>query len=457
MALIQVSNCIWITGWHPADYAWLCERVNFHYTQTSKEYGKLKRERVLYSVVQRQDQYLVLPYGCLPDVRELYPPDRHTYEFGCVWDHDVITESITLPEEDDRDAQRRALEAVYASFREHVYGVCLIAPCGSGKTRMGIRLLAQMRKKTLVIVHTKELLNQWVEKLHEALPNTRIGTIMNGKFTDGEVVVGLVQTLYDMAETLRSHFSVVIMDEAHHAPARTFGEVMNVLNPTVKIGLTASERRSDHMHPLLFATIGPVVNRIGQDQLNAEGVIMAPIIRYVTTPFSWEGDATREYTKMLSMLCGNDKRNSLLRDIIQHYIDAGRNMLVLSARVGHLKELQKSMPSWVYGPTQILTGQEKRKDRELAMERLVKGFPCTFATTQLAKEGLDAPLLDTLLWATPTRDLIVTQQAVGRIQRTAPGKKTPLVIDLVDANVGVLLSQSDSRRSVYRRLQGVEE
>jgi superfamily II DNA or RNA helicase len=454
MTRIIVSNEISIYDLPPVVKQRLRDELNFTYSERVMRYGELVYESRVYPVC-REGNPFVVPYGSLDVVRDILP--TADYEYKTSWWIPLALAmdwTCTLQDEDDRDFQTECKRAMYESFRRKLYGMTLIAPCGSGKTRLGLSLLAELGQPTLVVVHTKELQQQWVDRAREAFPKLAVSTIGDGKFDQsGSIVVGLVQTLAKRPEEISSAFSVVIFDEVHHVPAETFARVANAVPATVKIGLTASATRSDGLHPLMFAIIGPIVNRVEQRDLNQANVTMPPEVHWVTTGWTWNGDAAAQYTKMMTDLVNDQLRNEILVEKILDLKHEGRKILVLSARVAHLKNLE-GMCSYHHNTTQLITGKEPDKKRKEAMARMVAGFPCTFATIQIAKEGLDAPLLDTIVFATPFRDPITAQQAVGRIQRVAEGKQTPLVIDFID-EVGVLQSQAHKRNLVYRKLQAV--
>jgi superfamily II DNA or RNA helicase len=228
---------------------------------------------------------------------------------------------------------------------------------------------------------------------------------------------------------------------------------MNSLTATVKIGLTASTKRRDGLHPLIFATVGPIISSVAQTDLIDEGNVMPVHVEQLFTGFTSRWNAKTDYTRMMTDLVKNRSRNDLLVNRLVELVDAGRHVLVLSARTEHLATLHGLLTLKRTGVGQVLTGKTPTKERKLAMARMVEGFPVTFATTQLAKEGLDAPILDALVYATPNRDDVTTQQSVGRIQRVLAGKPTPLVIDPVD-NIGVLQHQASERMRVYRKVSG---
>lgn len=452
MPKVLVSNDITITGASPYQVAALYEQLDFYYLAEQPD-GTKSNE--LYPVVQQRGGTVVVPYGALQLVRSVLR--EATYEYATTWHQRRQWEAVFSTK--DRASQQETLAAVYEAFGRRQYGLCFIAPCGAGKTRMGIRLIAEIGRPTLVVVHTKELLHQWTERLSTDIPQLEghIGIIGDGAFDIKPVTVGLVQTLSKTCKEIDGRFSVVLMDEAHHVPAVSFATVVNAFRATVKIGITASERRRDRMHPLLYATIGPIISRISQRDLTNDGVVMAPLIKVVPTGWNYSFSSTTvsnmAYTRMMKHLVESRTRNNIIVDEIIDLVESGRNALVLSARIDHLEVLRAILVARHPGMSQMLTGRQSKKERIVAMERMVAGFPVTFATTQLAKEGLDAPLLSGLVFATPSRDFITVQQSVGRVQRSAAGKLQPVVIDFAD-NVGILSSQLASRMAIYNKLGG---
>ena len=361
-----------------------------------------------------------------------------------------------LPGE-DRDSQRAVLQAIYSAHHRGQYATCIIAPCGSGKTRMGIRIIGQLGQKTLILCHTKELQDQWVSKLREVFNEEEIGWMKSGKEKPGRIQVALMQTATKLISPHREmEWGVVIVDECHHTPCNTLTDILNIIAPTVRIGLTASEKRKDKLHPMIYAYLGPIISRIDQDSAYGEASAIPPRVCIRTTDFSSGIDAQENYTTLITALVNNRVRNlQIIKDILFAY-EHGRHTLVLSSRVHHLHELMNlfAIPCTFGDEVQLLTGTEPRVKRELAMANMLSGKSLvTFATTPLAKEGLDAPILDCLIWGTPTADLVTTQQAVGRIQRALPDKPKPMVIDYLDTNIGVLRNQYEKRMSVYRKLR----
>ena len=204
--------------------------------------------------------------------------------------HDVICEI---------DDQRLTLAAVGFSSRiqlrpEQVPAVGelvrigqggLVAPCGSGKTTMGLETIAFIGQPALVIVHTRELADQWVDRAYQFLniPLEEIGILGGGKYRIGpRLTIGLVQTLSRKDLTkIQGRFGLVLLDEAHHAPAATFRRVLGSFPAHYRLWLSATPERNDGLHPILYAVGGSILYQIDRSQLRT----ITPALHVVETGF----------------------------------------------------------------------------------------------------------------------------------------------------------------------------
>ena len=124
----------------------------------------------------------------------------------------------------------------------------LVSPPGSGKTIIGMDVIARLKQPTLILVHKKQIFNQWLERIEGflSIPKKEIGQYVSSKKKVGKkITVAMVQTLgrlKNLAE-LRDKFGLVIIDECHHMPAKTFRNVITKLNPFYLYGLTATPER----------------------------------------------------------------------------------------------------------------------------------------------------------------------------------------------------------------------
>lgn len=133
--------------------------------------------------------------------------------------------------------QRDAVEAMTA----HDFGT-LSAPTGSGKTVMGLEIIAARRQPALVVVHTKDLLSQWIDRIETFLgiPRDEVGIIGAGKKRIGEKIsVAMVQTLCKCAKEIAPAIGHIIVDECHRAPSRTFTEAVTAFDSRFVTGLTS--------------------------------------------------------------------------------------------------------------------------------------------------------------------------------------------------------------------------
>lgn len=347
-----------------------------------------------------------------------------------------------------RDYQNVAVARALANG----HGV-LCAPCGAGKTAIGVGLIAAAKVKALVLVHSGDLAAQWKERIEEWIPGVSVGLRGMGKDIDGDVVIATVQTLCRKTFTelygWSKQFGMVVLDEAHHAPAETFVEVMSALACRKRYGLTATPTRADGLTKFLFWTFGDIVWRISHDELERRGLISVPRVREVHTTWT-TARPSDEYTHAVTELTLDEHRNNLIVDMVCSLYNDGRSVLVLSDRVGHCEELTELVSvRGVKG--ECLVGAVSQKNREAIVARARESeVRCVFAT-QLADEGLDIPRLDTVVLATPTSSTARLEQRCGRIMRPHPDKHSPLVIDIRDP-WAPLRGGMKKRDSLYRKL-----
>jgi superfamily II DNA or RNA helicase len=338
-----------------------------------------------------------------------------------------------------RPYQSKALQAM----KPFGSGV-LVAPCGSGKTILGLALIALRRQPALILVHTKDLLKQTCEAVRKWL-NVEPGIIAEGKCAPERITVTTVQTLHTHSEILnevKERFGLVLLDEAHHVPAAMFTAVMQAFPAAYRYGLTATPKRRDGLFPFLEAVIGPVRHEITNVDLRRAGVLVIPRIEYVKTDFSCPFS---EWVNIIDALTTNAERNTLILGIIEKALADGRQVLALTERVEHARHLAAMMESRCPGIVSLAVGAMGKRAREEAIERMRRGAARVLFATKLADEGLDIPGLDALVLLTPCRDGARTTQRAGRILRAVPGKAQPVIYDLVDSRVGLLQSQARTR------------
>jgi superfamily II DNA or RNA helicase len=368
------------------------------------------------------------------------------------------------------DDQRRQLPQINVQFSGHLkpfqrqavetmltrdFGT-LSAPTGSGKTVMGLYMLAYRRQPALIIVHTKDLAHQWMARIAQFLnvPADEIGFIGGGQKKIGHwITVALVQSLYKCTDEVCPQIGHLIVDECHRTPSRTFTDAVSDFDAKYMLGLSATPWRRDKLSQLIFWHLGDIHHKVAKAQLVEEGHILPTEITWRETDFVPYFDPVNEYSKMLSELTSNDERNRLIAaDIAQEAAAETGVCLVLSDRKKHCETLQ-ALLRFKHGiAAELLTGDLTTEQRRAVIRRLDDGdVKVLIATGQLIGEGFDCRNLTTLFLATPIRFSGRVIQYLGRIMRPAPGKEKARVFDYVDVKVEALQAAARARLKVYRQ------
>ena len=373
-------------------------------------------------------------------------------DLGQMLDHTTCPDAEKITTAKGFELREYQQEALDSWFNANGEGV-IVAPCGSGKTAMGLTATTIINTKALVLVHTNDLAVQWKNRCTAMLgvEATQYGA---GKKDDsGRIVIATFQTLERMSFTARydfgKQFGLCIVDEAHHVPAHTFCKVMFCMPAKYRLGLTATPTRPDGLTKILWWHFGPCVYEITNAQLTLSGHIVPPKIEWLMT--DWTGPNGRvDWSKLISKMTKDQSRNDAIVSRVRMACANGRQVLVLSDRVDHCIELaeQISQCGIVANP---LVGKMTKKQRIEVLESAEKKITQVICATTVADEGLDLPTLDTVVLTTPTKALGRIQQRIGRVMRPHPLKKNPLVIDCVD-DIGSMHGLARKRHRLYTKI-----
>lgn len=332
----------------------------------------------------------------------------------------------------------------------------LVAPPGSGKTVMAVALMAKRRRNTLVIVHRRPLLDQWIARLEmfTGLPVSEIGQIRSGKRNiTGVVDVAMVQSLTSErgVDDIVATYGMVVVDECHHVAAVSIERVLAAARSRYMLGLTATPKRRDGLHPLIHMQLGPV-----RHVVRAGSGPNWPVHRLIVreTTFAAPEDVT-DIQPLYALLAASEQRNDLLFDDILMSLDEGRSPLVLTERRDHLDYLVNRLRPFAKNLI-VLHGGMGDKYRSAAA-RLMSEIPpgderILVATGRYIGEGFDDARLDTLFLTMPVAWKGTIVQYAGRLQRPNTGKREVRVYDYVDKEVPVLRRMFEKRLRGYRAL-----
>lgn len=330
----------------------------------------------------------------------------------------------------------------------------IVAPCGSGKTVLACAAIAAIDQPTLVIVHTKDLLDQWRDAVRRIL-KIEPGVVGQGRDEPGPITIATVQTLvrHTSLEQLGDLFGCVIVDECHHVPVSTFQTVLAELPARYRFGLTATPFREDGLTALIDWSFGDRLFEIAHDDLIAERFLVRPEVQVVTTGFSYT-DEPYDHNACMTRLVSDADRNDLIAELAETSAHQSHSTLVLSNRIAHCRHLAQLI--WDRGVSaEALVGPMGVRERSAVLDRFKTGQTRVLVATTLADEGLDVKRLSRVILAFPCRARGRTVQRLGRLMRPCPGKQGATLIDIVDDEVPQLLRQHVARRRHYRTL-GIE-
>lgn len=355
----------------------------------------------------------------------------------------IFNGNITL-----KDYQRQALSKL-ALGREGA----LVAPCGAGKTVIGISLMCAIAQPTLVLVHTTDLMQQWHRELAAlcTMP-TQAGQWGGGVKRRETVTVATIQTLVKMQpDDLREfldHFGCVILDECHHCPADTFLAIINFCRARYRFGLTATPKRKDKLEFLMTDVIGPILLEIDDDELVKEGRSQQCDVTEIYTA-TYTKHTARDWTKLIKALIEDESRNRLIVNTAVSCWENGDQQLILSDRVSHCHELYKLL-SRTGMNVQLLVGSVSKTVREKIIQDAKQGLVDAIIATKVADEGLDIETLSVIHLTCPTEHESLLKQRIGRIRRPVEGKVS-VVYDYIDSRVPACLRMALNRRRLYKR------
>ncbi len=412
-------------------------------------YGKPR----IISCAEDLDQEIVLPRGCLDAARSA-----------------LESQGITVTADDQRfegdpieakflGTLRPEQESAVSDLLDDDTGL-LCAPTAFGKTVVAAAAIGERRRTTLVLVHRRQLMVQWRERLATFLdrPVESIGQIGGGKRKrTGEIDIAVMQSINrkGKVDPLVGEYGQIIVDEAHHVSAFSFESVLKKVRAKYILGLTATPVRKDGHHPIILMQCGPIRHRVTpQKQRHLAN------IEYRLIPRSTEFRVSDEEEEigiqaLYGKLAQDDQRNAQIFDDILQALDSGRTPLVLTERVGHAELLAEKLGRFAKNVI-ILRGGRSRKKASEALDELA-AIPADqerliIATGRYIGEGFDDARLDTLFLTMPISWKGTLQQYVGRLHRQYRGKREVRVYDYVDQNLPVLRKMYERRLRGYRAL-----
>jgi superfamily II DNA or RNA helicase len=346
------------------------------------------------------------------------------------------------------DHQEIALERI----REKDFGV-IVSPPGSGKTIIGLEIIAEKRQPALIIVHRKQLLDQWIERIQDFLKiqKKEIGQIGNQKKKIGKhITIAMIQSIsrIDDFSEIGNAFGTIIIDECHHIPAKSFREAIVNFNAFYLYGLTATPKRKNNDQKLIFVYIGNVLHQVNQTEFLAERNIKTEINIKETelfAPFDYKID---KYETISRILVHDTQRNSLILRDIEENANRFKTILVLSERKTHVDILNLYLKDKF--ETITIHGEDSESSRKSKIEQIKQGhFKIVISTGQYFGEGIDISNLECLFIVYPFAFEGKLIQYIGRIQRS---ENRPVIFDYRDSKIDYFEKMFKQRNRYYKKL-----
>jgi superfamily II DNA or RNA helicase len=351
-----------------------------------------------------------------------------------------------------RPYQEEALEAWLSNGGRGVVAL----PTGAGKTVIAIAAMARLGVATLVVVYTKEHIGQWMEAIRRF---TNAGGMVGAYYSEEKslrpITVTTYQTAFRRLDDFATRFALVVFDEAHHLPADKFRAIAMGLPAPYRLGLSATVEREDGKHVEIFPVVGGVVYSTTPGQLTRQGYLAPFQIRRVPVdlPPSLKreyqrlrrqyqalargrrfeevleamrrGDpqaveALRIHARMRSLVQENPAKLEAVERIVREELARGSKIIVFTQYRRQAEELARRLGAL------LIHGELDAQKRRRALQAFREAPSGVLVVTTVGDEGLDIPDANVGILVSGTGSRRQFLQRLGRLLRPAPGKQAVL-------------------------------
>jgi superfamily II DNA or RNA helicase len=402
------------------------------------------------SCARIEQGYLSLPRGCLDDVLALLKENNINVQID-----DKRELGTKLSGMKPLLTLRKNQQTAVKEMSKHDAGI-LHAPTAFGKTVTAIGMIAKRKANTLILVHSRQLLDQWQERLRSFFPEAEIGVIGGGKKKPtGIIDIATYQSLINKKDNTISpivqDYGHVIVDECHHVSAPRFEMVLNEVRAKYVLGLTATPERQDGHQKIIFMAAGPIRHKV---KSSSEGMFEQEVQvhqLYDTPPLHLSRPEERpKITDAYRWIMENENRTQrIVSDVINNVREA-KHPIILTERREHAETINNLLKVSRVNSI-ILKGAMKAAERRRVDEHL-HSAQAVVATGKYAGEGFDLPRLDTLFLAMPIAWKGSLAQYAGRIHRESDGKTQVTIHDYVDCGLPMLQRMFNKREKSYKTM-----
>lgn len=423
MAKAVVTNRIYLDSLDKTDRARIIEALTYKIVTDA-----FTRDKKYSKKIEHLPNYKLHPGGVmsLPQSRfDLIPEGYETIDKRI-----TVDVPFPLPQFPLRESQQEIYDVVDDS--------CFInAKVGFGKTFLALHIARKLGQKTLIVVHTLALKDQWIQEI-EALYGMTPGEVSAGKFDveDHAIVVGNIQSLKKHADKLGKMFGTIVLDEAHHCPAGTFADFIDKSYARYRIGLSGTMSRKDKKDVLLTDFFSQTVFTPEVDNTIEPKVTIVNSGVHLNRNKDWAGKVNE--------LLYDEAYQQFIASLATKQIERGHRVLILASRIEFLEKVHQLIPD-----SSLVTGATQ--ERQQVLDDIDKGkINCIVGSRQIFSEGISANILSALILAEPMRFEGTLEQIIGRIMRKHDDKLNPEVFDINFADPNSR-SQNNARLAFYMK------
>ena len=356
------------------------------------------------------------------------------------------------------DYQSKAIDEFTTLIDKGATGFFLEAAPGSGKTVMGLKMLSLLHTTALIVVPKSDLVKQWKDRILQFtdLKEEDIGLVEAGKadYKNKKVVIGLIHSIVIpriATSNFKNNFGVIFFDECDSSlPPKTFSSASGMFPAKWRIGVTASATRMDGLHVIFEESLAQFRIKCKNTKTMAPTVVLHRFYSSSGLIPSFLKDIQRRGV-LISNLAKNTVRNDLIANYAFKSFNSGRVTLIMSDRKEQLQNLKELLVKvYKISPKRIgyfvrsLNGKMLKQEEK---DRSAEDASIILATFGLMSRGTDIPRMDTLILGTVRTDM---RQTLGRIERFLVGKKTPILIDIIDMFYKETKNSAQSRIKYYQ-------
>ncbi len=421
--------------------------INADYLMKKKLGRSTWQTEKYFKLIGEQGNHVIIPRGFLPDLIAYCNQQDISFHID---DQRQKKSLVTCRSSIELyPFQEKALEPT----KKKDFGV-IVAPPGSGKTIMGLELIVRKRQPALIVVHRKQLFDQWIERIKSFLgiPEKDIGKFSgSNKKTGKDITVGMIQSLNQNKESekIKDSFGTIIVDECHHIPAKTFRETIIQFSSRYLYGLTATPMRKNNDENLIYVYIGNILSEIKADFLDDEHSSTVQInIRKtgLQVPFDYRID---DYETLSQILVHDTARNQLIVADLAKVIDDQKAVLLLTERKAHIEVLNLYLKDRF--ETIALSGDDSKRSKQSKMKQIKAGhFQIVLSTGQFFGEGVDVDQFDCLFLVYPFSFKGKLIQYIGRITRS---NRLPVIYDYRDRQIDYFEKLFKKRNRFYEKIR----